>query len=91
MAIEDHDIDRLFQSTLPVGGATPHKPEDLDTSMISIHAPRGGSDTWTVPDLCAYTISIHAPRGGSDWKNQKKGRINYGFQSTLPVGGATWA
>ena len=35
----------LFQSTLPVWGATPPKRKSLSLSLISIHAPRVGSDT----------------------------------------------
>ena len=34
----------LFQSTLPVGGATPIYKAEIYASSISIHAPRGGSD-----------------------------------------------
>ena len=34
----------LFQSTLPVKGATPVAPEIAFTRDISIHAPREGSD-----------------------------------------------
>ena len=34
----------IFQSTLPVGGATIFFPGDRMTFHISIHAPRGGSD-----------------------------------------------
>ena len=34
----------LFQSTLPVGGATRTISEPLNFGEISIHAPRGGSD-----------------------------------------------
>ena len=33
-----------FQSTLPVGGATPSRPRSSKKWAISIHAPRGGSD-----------------------------------------------
>ena len=55
-----------FQSTLPVGGATPHILDDGQIVLISIHAPRGGSDI-PVPDKAEPAeISIHAPRGGSD-------------------------
>ena len=57
----------LFQSTLPVRGATaPTFPASFRFS-ISIHAPRAGSD-----GLCGNSfdydrrISIHAPRAGSD-------------------------
>ncbi len=34
-------------------------------------------------------ISIHAPRAGSDLKERSKYACQYGFQSTLPVRGAT--
>ena len=33
-----------FQSTLPVRGATYHRPQLGDVGGISIHAPREGSD-----------------------------------------------
>ena len=36
--------ERIFQSTLPVGGATEHLNICRATWAISIHAPRGGSD-----------------------------------------------
>ena len=35
----------LFQSTLPVGGATFHYYQIIMEYKISIHAPRGGSDS----------------------------------------------
>ena len=35
----------IFQSTLPVGGATEHPARQALTGEISIHAPRGGSDS----------------------------------------------
>ena len=59
-------LSAVFQSTLPVWGAT-----DLPDSMpwssgISIHAPRVGSD-YKIGDFCVDSgISIHAPRVGSD-------------------------
>ena len=34
----------IFQSTLPVGGATSVSFRTESLSVISIHAPRGGSD-----------------------------------------------
>ena len=34
----------IFQSTLPVGGATRREQEKGVVAQISIHAPRGGSD-----------------------------------------------
>ena len=57
----------LFQSTLPVGGATNECNRICFTSIISIHAPRGGSDDKGIPPVFGYQISIHAPRGGSDF------------------------
>ena len=38
------DKSLIFQSTLPVGGATVTRQECQKTNDISIHAPRGGSD-----------------------------------------------
>ncbi len=38
-----------FQSTLPAGGATRHRPRAFALKPISIHAPRGGSDALTLP------------------------------------------
>ena len=56
----------LFQSTLPVGGATYLQIVADNGKDISIHAPRGGSDLIDADSQCNLTISIHAPRGGSD-------------------------
>ena len=57
----------LFQSTLPVRGATMAKILGELYPSISIHAPRAGSDggnaKYAGSDL---DISIHAPRAGSD-------------------------
>ena len=46
VSMTDPTIILVFQSTLPVGGAT-LTPEELRAAYeISIHAPRGGSDFW---------------------------------------------
>ena len=55
-----------FQSTLPVGGATPLSLCIGAGRIISIHAPRGGSDDAQARYNRLVDISIHAPRGGSD-------------------------
>ena len=55
-----------FQSTLPVGGATPVYGHRQGAGAISIHAPRGGSDARAGRRAAYFSISIHAPRGGSD-------------------------
>ena len=57
----------IFQSTLPVWGATHRRREGCCRGTISIHAPRVGSDLF----VCRLSgnrreISIHAPRVGSD-------------------------
>ena len=103
----------LFQSTLPVGGATWHSTVLLRSFAISIHAPRGGSDLKRRNYYGRhYHISIHAPRGGSDfpvsplvtapgnfnprspWGERLRrwtvSFVSVLFQSTLPVGGATF-
>ena len=81
---------RRFQSTLPVWGATGAGQEEVEgVSPISIHAPRVGSDRPMNNDDLTGKISIHAPRVGSDsWLRAACWRAP-GFQSTLPVWGAT--
>ena len=79
----------LFQSTLPVWGATRayHIPGTDNT--ISIHAPRVGSDEAFDALQITRSISIHAPRVGSDLSFFRTQRDTLRFQSTLPVWGAT--
>ena len=79
----------LFQSTLPVRGATKKPTVNSNNGVISIHAPREGSDYFDSHKVPVLPISIHAPREGSD-----RLRLNVFckmmiFQSTLPVRGAT--
>ena len=56
----------LFQSTLPVRGATDGENWYVIYDDISIHAPRAGSDFSVVCPVYPGVISIHAPRAGSD-------------------------
>ncbi len=58
-------------------------------SAISIHAPRVGSDRRRRGLWCWSAISIHAPRVGSDRHVTSRRNNRFGFQSTLPVWGAT--
>ena len=61
------DGTKLFQSTLPVRGATCLvRPFSNRWIAISIHAPRAGSDVTNYFSDEPYKISIHAPRAGSD-------------------------
>ncbi len=79
----------LFQSTLPVGGATFDKAPMLPEAIISIHAPRGGSDenVYNIIDS-RYNFNPRSP-----WGERQQGMderiLDKEFQSTLPVGGAT--
>ena len=57
----------LFQSTLPVRGATTSRKHQNIFIKISIHAPRAGSDSKTSRKHQNTFISIHAPRAGSDY------------------------
>ena len=80
----------LFQSTLPVRGATPLVPiEVAHPQHISIHAPREGSDVSARIVAPLTDISIHAPREGSDRAGAHQLCDGVRFQSTLPVRGAT--
>ena len=56
----------MFQSTLPVWGATPFRLNRLLILVVSIHAPRMGSDNIKTGLLGWDEVSIHAPRMGSD-------------------------
>ena len=66
MAKKNFPIIVLFQSTLPVRGATHIGGPGLVVEFISIHAPREGSDLDNRGTLEEIPISIHAPREGSD-------------------------
>ena len=57
----------LFQSTLPLRGATPIGFRLNPVEIISIHAPLAGSDTENHYHNCHCNISIHAPLAGSDY------------------------
>ena len=70
-------------------GATTVCPSDFRVFRISIHAPRVGSDFIRFFRTQAWPISIHAPRVGSDVLRQLQLIQAKGFQSTLPVWGAT--
>ncbi len=60
-----HDAE-VFQSTLPLRGATPPVKCRKVSNFISIHAPLTGSDNLDLMMECIGQISIHAPLTGSD-------------------------
>ena len=59
-------LQKRFQSTLPVRGATTDIESTEAVPRISIHAPRAGSDHNVIRNAAFAFISIHAPRAGSD-------------------------
>jgi len=81
----------LFQSTLPMKGATSKGISHLFYRIISIHAPNEGSDIIQayVKRVIVY-ISIHAPNEGSDSFGISENKPLFIFQSTLPMKGATY-
>ena len=81
----------VFQSTLPVRGATRPRNTREEGLRISIHAPRTGSDLSHFHSFTHSSISIHAPRTGSDADGGVVVHRPGLFQSTLPVRGATQA
>ena len=56
----------LFQSTLPMKGATHTFYHCESKDGVSIHAPNEGSDRMRVILPSMYIVSIHAPNEGSD-------------------------
>ena len=80
-------VDKLFQSTLPVGGATLSLLPHPAPWAISIHAPRVGSDLAKCVALCSARISIHAPRGGSDVQAGRMRKME-GISIHAPRGGS---
>ena len=56
----------LFQSTLPMRGATTAFFSPASAVCISIHAPHAGSDRLSTARDKRSLISIHAPHAGSD-------------------------
>ena len=80
---------RVFQSTLPVWGATREEVSSSFTNWFQSTLPVWGATEPQSTLWSLFSVSIHAPRVGSDWLwGRRQGRIE-GFQSTLPVWGAT--
>ena len=81
---------KLFQSTLPAGGATTPKIMRGGIRLyFNPRSPRGERLNLTNKQAKVLDISIHAPRGGSDRTCGQNSPRCLPFQSTLPAGGAT--
>ena len=79
-----------FQSTLPVWGATIPARILSRYPPISIHAPRVGSDI--IYNLLGFRLRDFNPRspcGERPTHKSTHSKLKTGFQSTLPVWGAT--
>ena len=80
----------LFQSTLPMRGATDIDKEIARLIGISIHTPHAGSDAWSwVPkQSMSKDFNPHSPCG-ERLKYAVYRCVLFLFQSTLPMRGAT--
>ena len=82
---------KMFQSTLPVGGATHYRTAMNRVSGVSIHTPRGGSDHLLRRFFCdGFWFQSTLPVGGATATPIHIKTPCSVFQSTLPVGGATY-
>ena len=80
----------LFQSTLPVWGATGGMSSSQRCPLnFNPRSPCGERPGQIEASFTSISISIHAPRVGSDGQPCRRCFGNGGFQSTLPVWGAT--
>ena len=80
---------RIFQSTRPLRGATKFVFESKVKRGISIHAPLAGRDQIVWELVGETVISIHAPLAGRDNVAYNIDCMEYIFQSTRPLRGAT--
>ena len=80
----------IFQSTLPMRGATGDASPDRQSEAISIHAPHAGSDSTPVPSLSIdRNFNPRSPCGERPYCGVQYAEGYMAFQSTLPMRGAT--
>ena len=86
-----YNIDNDFNPRSPRGERHPiHLALQMDSLSISIHAPRGGSDVYSFRRFAQYcNFNPRSPRGERQ-RLTNTGIAPPSFQSTLPVGGATF-
>ena len=91
-AVRRLSLRRIISIHAPRVGSDTQVTHGVVHTVISIHAPRVGSDLNPIKFPAHFCpISIHAPRVGSDLQIGAHRHIQRGFQSTLPVWGATVA
>ena len=79
----------LFQSTLPVGGATRGRHGSISTARyFNPRSPWGERRCVLGDKATRIKISIHAPRGGSDVKGFSDGMPNIIISIHAPRGGS---
>ena len=76
----------LFQSTLPLRGATVRQGRGADRVGISIHTPLAGSDVVDVRHVYPVLISIHTPLAGSDFSRRSYNSNSFYFNPHSPCG-----
>ena len=76
----------VFQSTLPVGGATTSGASAANLSSFQSTLPVGGATCGLIPFILHHGISIHAPRGGSDVSLRISARTANDFNPRSPWG-----
>ncbi len=77
---------QVFQSTLPLRGATGCHLQPVCGHLISIHAPLAGSDDEKTRHNQYGNISIHAPLAGSDFPGDIIVHLNKDFNPRSPCG-----
>ena len=88
LAIADRALD-VFQSTLPLRGATPAHGDLLEDARISIHTPLAGSDFAELRRLAhVRKFQSTLPLRGATFR-RFHAHAPRRFQSTLPLRGAT--
>ena len=86
----DSAIDRIFQSTLPMQGATDARWHALlNDDNFNPRSQCRERPTASMTNMTIRRISIHAPNAGSDHLTLMLRTLMYLFQSTLPMQGAT--
>ena len=76
----------LFQSTLPMRGATQKWDDVYRQIVISIHTPHAGSDWRWKGEKEDNHISIHTPHAGSDQQARARQRQEHDFNPHSPCG-----
>ena len=79
----------IFQSTLPLRGATYNRLKELADQQFQSTLPLRGATMTARATIDRLMISIHAPLTGSDSYKYAKIYDVWEFQSTLPLRGAT--